>query len=263
MKKLLLSAALIVVNFAFGQITLDHDFTNEYAFTYVTDTQTFYISRTPDNKIKIYNSDFSLYKTVNVPMPTNYDRLLFWGDTSSLVASRNVFNTDSKFEFLVGIYSTVTNAGIKLILINEDGTLIKDFHPNTSVSVYAEEFEIYHDSVQNLNKLIVHSQNPMANGNSLDSQTQIYSLPTSTLTSKEIQNNTKLSAFPIPTNKILNITNPGNGANKVQIYDATGKLVVDKSFFASDNKISIDVESLPKGVYIYKIGNLSSKFTKN
>ncbi|OPH00342.1 hypothetical protein B2I21_00455, partial [Chryseobacterium mucoviscidosis] len=71
------------------------------------------------------------------------------------------------------------------------------------------------------------------------------------MAAKEIQTEAKLSAFPIPTSKILNITNPENGAHKVQVFDTTGKLVVNQSFLTSDSKISVDVESLPKGIYIY------------
>ncbi|AZB09579.1 T9SS C-terminal target domain-containing protein [Chryseobacterium sp. G0162] len=93
--------------------------------------------------------------------------------------------------------------------------------------------------------------------------TEAYALPTSVLAAKEIQAGSKLSAFPVPTNKILNVMNPGNGANKIEIFDVTGKLVTNKSFSASEGKISVAVENLPKGVYVYKIGNLSSKFTKN
>lgn len=262
MKKLLLSAALFAANFAFGQITLDHSFTNEQTLKYSTSTETYYISRTTDNKLKIYNSNYTLYKTVNVPMPANSDRLRFAGDKTSFVISKNIFNSDNKFEFLVEIYNYTNTYAIKLLLIDEDGNLIKDFHPDPTSKSFGDNFEIFHDSVNNINKLIVYSDVFNSNNGSIP-QTDIYSLPSSVLAAKEIQAGAKLSAFPIPTNKILNITNPGNGVHKVQVYDATGKLVVDKSFSSLDNKISIDVESLPKGIYFYKIGDLSSKFTKN
>ncbi|WP_250252699.1 T9SS type A sorting domain-containing protein [Chryseobacterium sp. Marseille-Q3244] len=67
--------------------------------------------------------------------------------------------------------------------------------------------------------------------------TEAYALPTSVLAAKEIQAGSKLSALPVPTNKILNVMNPG-------------KLVTNKSFSASEGKISVDVENLPKGVYV-------------
>lgn len=258
MKKLLFSAfALMAANFAFGQLTLEHSFANESTFIYSTPTETFYISKTTDNKLKIYNSNYVLYKTVNVPMPTNFTRLDFYGEEFAI--SKNIFNNDSKFEFMVGVFND-TQTFYKLLLINEDGTLIQDFQ-TTPDHFYGGEFHVFHDASTNTNKLIVHSATTF-NTSSIP-LTDVYALPTSVLAAKEIQEGSKLSAFPIPTNKILNVMNPGNGANKIEIFDITGKLVVNKSFSTSEGKVSVDVETLPKGVYFYKIGNLSSKFTKN
>lgn len=263
MKKLLLSVAIIAVNYSFGQINLEHSFAdNEDVFVYNKDNSTLYVSKTSDNKIKIYNSSYTLQKTVNVPMPSNHGMFYsgYFG-TNSFFMSKHVFNNDDKYEFMVETYFQDTAAGTityKLLLINEDGVLIKDFHPNPSVKQSAENYEVYHDNVNNTNKLIVHN---WVNG--FTNQYDVYSLSTSTLTSREIQLHNKLSAFPIPTNKVLNIMNPGNGANKVQIYDVSGKLVLNKTFSSNEDKISIDVETLTKGMYIYKIGESSSKFIKN
>ena len=93
--------------------------------------------------------------------------------------------------------------------------------------------------------------------------TEIYNLSTNSLTTKEITDKNKLTAFPIPTNKILNIVNPNNGNNSLQVYDENGKIVINKLFTNSEKTISLDVEFLPKGIYIYKIGNINSKFLKN
>ncbi|PIF45464.1 putative secreted protein (Por secretion system target) [Chryseobacterium sp. 52] len=263
MKKIILSIALIATNYAFSQISLEHSFTdNEDVFVYNKDNSTQYVSMTSDNKIKIYNSSYILQKTVNVPMPSNHGMFYsgHFGENSFFM-SKHVFNNDDKYEFMVETYFQDTVAGTityKLLLINEDGNLIKDFHPNPLIKQSSENFEVYHDNVNNTNKLIVHN---WVNGSS--NQYDVYSLPTTTLTTKAIQLQNKLSAFPIPTNKILNIINPDNGANKVQIYDTSGKLIINKSFSSNDDKISIDVENLTKGIYIYKIGELSSKFIKN
>lgn len=255
--------AIIATNFVFSQVNLEHSFAdNEDVFVYNKDNSTLYVSKTPDNKIKIYNSSYSLQKTINVPMPSNHGMFYsgFFGDNSFFM-SKHVFNTDDKYEFMVQTYFHDTVAGnitFKLLLINEDGVLIKDFHPNPLVKQSYENYEVYHDNVNNTNKLIVHNQ---VNGSI--NQFDVYSLPTIALTTKEIQSQNKLTAFPIPTNKILNIINPVNGANKVQVYDASGKLIINKAFSSNEAKISIDVETLTKGIYIYKIGELSSKFIKN
>lgn len=100
MKKLLFSAALVSANLVFGQITLEHTFTNEKAYPYITSTETYYIAKSNNNNLKIYNSDYSLYKTVNVPVPANYN-MIFYPENNLLTISKHVFNTDNKFEFLV------------------------------------------------------------------------------------------------------------------------------------------------------------------
>jgi len=137
-----------------------------------------------------------------------------------------------------------------LQIINEDGIVIKNFDNQ----YYDYDIELFTDKTVNKNKLVLL--------NTADAS-EVYTLPSSSLASKEIEYQKKLSAFPIPTNKTLNIFNPGNGANKVEVYDVSGKMVVSKSFNINENRISVKVENLPKGNYIYKIGNLTSKFIKN
>lgn len=252
MKKLLFSVAIVVANFSFGQITLEHSFpTGEIANVYKNETQTFYFTTKNDsNTIKIYNADYSLYKTINVQNPDGFGTVYFPSpDNFQFIISKHIFNNDDKLEILIAFYD-YNGAQSKLQIINEDGIVIKNFD-----NEYYEYFiELFTDKTVNKNKLILVNTTKSS---------EVYTLPTSSLSSKEIEFQKKLSAFPIPTSKTLNIINPKDGANKVEIYDASGKIVVSKNFNINESRISIDVESLPKGNYIYKIGNLSSKFIKN
>lgn len=262
MKKILFSfATLLVGNLSFGQVTLDHSFSdNESVAVYSNDNELFYVGSTSDNKLKIYNADYSLRKTINVPVPANYS--IFFSNSYEGMPysiSKNIFNLDDKYEFMVeaNLYDD-SNSISKLILINEDGVLIKDFHSNPSIKKFYGQYTVYHDISTNMNKLIVNNRI-----NSSDNQYDVYSLPTSVLTSKEIHTSKKLSAFPIPTSKTLTILNPKNGSMNVVVYDVAGKIVLSSPFSISENKIILNVENLPKGTYIYKIGNISSKFIKN
>lgn len=259
MKKILLSTAVLMTSLAFGQITLEHTFpVNERVFAFAKGTEMMYVSQV-GNQLKIYNSVFALTNTVSVAVPPNY-QLSFWYDSEeeSYSISKHIFNTDDLFEFVV---TASNNSGPtsqrKLMVVNENGVIVKDFHPTSN---YGEEWEVFHDATTNTNKILIET---WSGGNSQTPFNEVYGLPTSALTLKEIKGNKNLSAFPIPTNKILNVINPQNGANKIQIFDTSGKMVINKSFGNSDNKIEIDVENLSKGVYIYKIGDLSSKFIKN
>lgn len=250
MKKLLFSLAVVAANFAFGQITLEHSFpTGENATVFRNENQTFYCTiKNQSNTITIYNSDYSLYKTINVQSPVGFSTVRVPDADNFQYISKNIFNTDDKLEFLVAFKGNLGQS--KLTLINEDGLIIKNFDNE----YYDYAIELFTDKTANKNKLVLLNT---ANAS------EVYSLPTSSLSSKEIEFQKKLSAFPIPTSKTLNIINPQNGSNKIEIYDASGKLVANKSFGSNENKISVDVENLPKGNYIYKIGSISSKFIKN
>ena len=239
MKKFLFSVAILATSFAFGQITLEHSFTGELQ-PYINANQTFYYTTGSVNQVKIYNFDYSLRSQFNLPsqMYISY---------SKFTLTKNVFNNDDLFEIVV----LGDNDSIKIY--NENGVLIKDFGTGYYFGDY-DSFQVFYNDQTNSNMLTIIKKN---------NTTEVYNLGTNSLTTKEVQGKNKLSAFPIPTNKILNIVNPENGINTIEIFDTNGKLLLKKFFLSSENKISIDVENLPKGIYFYKIGDLSSKFIKN
>ena len=250
MKKNLFSLLLstIITSYAFGQITLEHSFdTGEQVLVY-SDTETLKYITLLGTQINIYNSDYSLYKTFSISLPgaslSTYDNFNF-------NVSKHLFNTDDKLEFFVFYQGSVGN----LVVFNEDGNVIKNFNANYNY----ELIDVFHDSTTNTNKLKMGKYI----SDTSDIVFDIFSLPTSSLTTKEITDKNKLTAFPIPTNKNLNIINPNNGNNSLQVYDENGKMVINKFFKNSEKIISLDVEFLPKGIYIYKIGNINSKFLKN
>lgn len=251
MRKLLFSVASFATSFAFGQITLEHTFPqNEIFINYTNANELYYcanIDYTPT--IKIYNSDFALLKTLNLTFPAGYEYIVF-PEYDQFPISKHLFNTNDKLEFII-FFKNLNGSGGKMKIVDEDGVIIKDF-PGT----YRTEFlYIYHDPIHNVNKLQAR--------NETTGQTEIYSLPTSVLANKEIANaKNKLVAFPNPAKTTLKVVNPKNNANKIEVFDVTGKLVLAKSFVNQEENISLNVENLAKGNYIYKVGDLSSKFIK-
>ena len=248
MKKNLFSLLLstIITSYAFGQITLEKTYSSENLQVYTNSTETFYYSVGQNlSTIKIYNADYTLKKQFTLASPvdiSSYD---------NFILSKNIFNTDNLLE-IVTTSGNYPNYSIKIY--NEDGILVKDF--GTGYQFDDEfDFHVYYDSNSNKNKLRLFK--------SSSNSTEIYNLSTNSLTTKEITDKNKLTAFPIPTNKILNIVNPNNGNNSLQVYDENGKIVINKLFTNYEKTISLDVEFLPKGIYIYKIGNINSKFLKN
>ncbi len=255
MKKLLLSTAVLAANFIFGQITLEKTYSSENLQVYTSAAETFYYSVGENlTSVKIYNANHSLKSQFSPTIPTGYSMNISY---NNFILSKHIFNTDNLLEIMVAFTKFDTTSGYnisKVVIFNENGQIVKDFGDGYNFED-DNDSRVYHDNTTNTNKLKLYK---FSTGS-----TEIYNLQTTTLAAQEVQSKSKLSAFPVPANKVLNIMNPGNEAGKVQIFDTTGKLLINKSFSANENNIAIDVEALAKGMYIYKIGDLSSKFIKN
>ncbi|WP_160138159.1 T9SS type A sorting domain-containing protein [Chryseobacterium sp. c4a] len=254
MKKILFSMAILAANYALGQMNLEHSYTSDGSHwnIYSDSTTSHYLIGKANNTFEIYHANHTLYKTLTPNIPANYTFIpeLFW---ESYSISKRIFNTDDKLEFILTFLNNQNGQHLMLI-ISEDGNIIKQFG-----NEYHSLYQIFHDAVSNQNKFVI------SKSSGTNTITEVYALPTSSLTTLEIQtqNKNKLSAFPVPANKLLNIMNPRNGGNNVQVYDVSGKMVLHKSFGSGEKNIALDVESLKAGVYLYKIGDQSSKFIKN
>jgi len=90
----------------------------------------------------------------------------------------------------------------------------------------------------------------------------VYSLPGTYMEINTLAENNKFVIYPNPTNNIINITNPKNGTNVLNMFSSNGQLVKSMNFGNGEN-ITMNVNDLSKGVYIIKIGNFSSKFIKD
>ncbi|AZA50880.1 T9SS C-terminal target domain-containing protein [Chryseobacterium carnipullorum] len=135
----------------------------------------------------------------------------------------------------------------KVQIIDEDKTIIKDF----SGIYHSSDMEVYHNPTHNLNEIKLL--------NRTTNITYIYSLPTSPLATEEIATlKNKLIAFPNPAKTVLKIANPKNSTDKVDVFDTTGKLILSKTFTNQDDTFSLNVETLAKGLYLYKIGERDS-----
>ncbi|MFN5183203.1 MAG: T9SS type A sorting domain-containing protein [Bacteroidota bacterium] len=65
------------------------------------------------------------------------------------------------------------------------------------------------------------------------------------------------SVFPNPATDHVNIVCKDNRASKVEVYDFTGKRVAFDNFV--DSKVRVNTESLPGGVYIYRVIDSNGK----
>lgn len=250
MKKQLFIFFILCFGNLFAQMTLEHSYSGSDfgRFLYVDDSNTYYGIIKDERSIDIFDENHQLYKSVTAPVPNDY---YFYTDLylNPYQMSRYVFNEDEKLEFILP-FSNDDNLQITII-INEDGEVIHEFGDE-----YWWYYTIFHDNVTHQNKFVITKVEDFW-------ITEVYLLPTSELTTKEIQSKNKLSAYPVPANNTLTVINPNNGYDKIELFDMNGSLVLSQSFNASDKKIVLNIGFLPKGAYVYKIGNHKSKLIKN
>lgn len=263
MKKILTSIILISNLCVNSQITLEKTLNNtDELFIYNYENETIYFSHLK-KKMKMYNENFELIKEIIFPSNVGYDQydsearinaFALYDDDRNFVISRKIINDDDLFEF-----STYTNNN-GLIIFNENGEIIKEFTPS-STDIYSKAFYFFHDKKVNKNKLILSVND---NNYSEEKKFEIYSLPTnSSLSINEINNlNKEIKGFPNPTKSMFQIENPKNGAKKIEIFDINGKKVISQKIDNSKNNIEINVKNITNGIYIYRIGNFSSKLIK-
>ena len=117
-----------------AQISLEYTFNesvtwfgNAYIDQNLYPSNSYYSANIVNNSyvVKIYNADYSINSntTYNFTPPTNYK-------VSTVYLSRNIFNTDDNYEFLVTYErtdNTYDNTRQKIILYNQNGSTIKDF----------------------------------------------------------------------------------------------------------------------------------------
>lgn len=244
----------------FAQINLVHTFPQDnaydYVFAYSNNESMYYVQEYSNNQIVIYNSNFTIYKTVNIPISSNLT-YSFWYDKEDFPysISKNIFNNDDLLELLVVVYNPSSpnpESSRKLYLINEDGLLLYNFTPNSN-DIYGEDVSVYFDPSTGFNKILV---NTFAGGH------KVYSLPSNSLNLEEEFGVQALSIYPNPSEGIVNIVNPRNQIDLIELIDLNGRILKTLRFSSDTENIRFDISEFMSGTYIIKIGNLSTKYIK-
>ncbi len=264
MKKIL---AIFVMIFAVitvkAQINLEYSFPTSQFNAFNTSNKTYY-SILYSTGIKIYNSDYSLYKFITITPPEGYK--ISTGAAS--IFSDKVFNTDSKIEFLINftlsaaVTASTFNLNTVLQLYNEDGQLLKDF--GTAMGLYGTVFEQISGvlKLQIAKTIYDTSTTPATYKYSYDIYSLSGSLPSSVVKLSDVN----LSpAYPNPSNFIVNLSVPSNidGVAKMRIFNTTGKLIEEKQVDGLFDKVLLNVSAYPAGIYIYECNNVSNRFIVN
>jgi len=257
MKKLFYTSALIMAIFTCpkisnAQITLEHTFDSWVNFTntmsWFGDANYYMNSYPTNNQIKIYNADYSLYKTISITLPSGYSI------SSVSYLTKTLFNSNDKLEFLVSFMGpTADNSYHTLRLYDEDGVVIKDFGFNYSLNPVIHKInDQYRLSISRTNYTT-----------SVSYSTEIYSLP-GTMSNRisEIENSNIQSPFPNPATAVINLPYKLNQGEKslMRISDIQGQLIEIKQIDYAFDKIILNVSNYSKGVYTYEVNGVSNKF---
>lgn len=259
MRKIILGliATVSISNLSYGQATLEHSYNSDWTFgqndwgvlnstggvlnAFNLESGIYYYTleipwdNVATNIMRIYNEQHTLIKTIN--FPTRPRRIHFITD--------KLFNQDNLIEIL---YDDNSN----LILINENNNLIQ--------TIQSRQFARIIKTANNNYKLLVSANSP---NNTL--LYDVYSLSgTLSISQQEIYLKNSFVGYPNPAESIINITNKlANGENGIlEIFDASGKKVMEKNVTGGNNEINLDVTALSNGVYIYKLQGQTNRFIK-
>ncbi|RYD57293.1 MAG: T9SS type A sorting domain-containing protein [Sphingobacteriales bacterium] len=241
MKKLLTIAAILIANVGWGQINLEHTYTDNWRTQVVTiegEGQKYLGVEDATKNVIIYNADHSVYKTI----PTQINTSLYLLPT---YASKGLFNIDSKIEFIIMFGSDVH-------IYNEDGLLLKSFD---KVAWYDVKI------VDNKWKLLIHKSIPSYQPTEVYSLPGTYSSPSGFKPDQRSDGESNIIPNPFETAAFIYYTLPENTTSAVlNIYNITGTIVKQMTVTNQSDKIIIHRGDLPSGSYTYEIGQLKKQF---
>lgn len=261
MRKFIIATALLLTTLiSKSQINLEHSFDDSYynkrSGVYFFNTENlsyFAMFDQQNNQLKIFNQDYSLYKIVNIAVPSGKVPETF------LFFSSNIFNADDKIEFLVSWFDSEDVAiNYTLLLYNEDGLLLKDFGFMFGLPTICK-------TANNQLKLFIGREikNNSTNPASLNVSTDVYSLP-GVLSSNTtlLSNAQKLFAFPNPSKFSVSLPYKidQNKNSIMNIFNINGKLIEKKLVDYNFDKITLDISTYSAGTYIYECNGISNRF---
>jgi len=233
-----------------AQINLEHTFEGHIHFTNtISSLYPFYSSHFGDvelyisaftTQIKLYNPDYSLYKSIDLPTGYSLEFTNFF--------SKGLFNTDGKIEFMAFLANNDEGVG-KTILYNEDGVILKEFDDN---------YDLLLSNIYKINE-----QFKLSMYNWRNNTTEIYSLPgTMSNAVPQIGSGIFQPPYPNPANSIITLPYQlkQGEISTMRIYNMNGQLIETKQIDSAFDKILLNVSNYRRGMYLYEVNGESKRF---
>ena len=251
MKKLLTVLILLSYNLTFGQITLDNNYSYSGTYTKLAVSgYKFYLMDIGLAQCRIYNTNHTLWKTINLSIPASnylYDIKLL---------SEGLLTSDNSLSLAYIYYSYDETSGVYTYnarLIRENGTELLSV-PNCQ---YMEIKDLEGEGIRLLAYCYNYSVSPYT------VETRIYNLPGNITGMPD--NYPELSGhrpFPNPATDVITIgylLPESAGSSEIILYTASGKEKIRYVLNPHAGSISIPVHNLEPGLYGYAIVSSGNK----
>ena len=252
------TTALLLSQGANAQITLEKTFEGnvEHIGTPYSPFQDYYTYLDAEtSEVRLYNEDYSLYKTVKITPPAKYSLQYV------SLFSKNVFTNNDVITFVGQFNSTAAdvpdrNLAQNYKLYDENGTMLKDL--GYAFTFFSPTIHVTPDNKFRLIVLSYVSVSP------LRYKTEIYSVPGTVptdLRSAQVENPKQLP-YPNPANTIITLPYKlEQGETSVMnIYNINGQLIDAKQIDFVFDRILLNVSGYAKGVYLYEVKGVSNRF---
>ena len=198
-----------------------------------------------DNQVRIYNLDYTLWKTINLPTISGCT------PSTAYYISENLFKIDNKVDLAIG-YEGTTN---KQLIIDETGSIINTLDSAELIQIY----NIGNDSFVAITGINEGSTGAMNYGHY-----RIYSLPgtipcstcnSSSLGMGRVANGNSDATIKVEPNPANNTTNiyyaisGGVNSGTIVIIDMTGKIVDSYKVNSGNSYITVSTANLASGTY--------------
>jgi hypothetical protein len=243
---LLFFAAIMTISNSIAQITQEHNYSASATLTEMAVSgYKYFLMDVTNNQCRIYNLDHSIWKTINLNVPSG----MYLYDIRYV--SETLFNTDNKVELAYIYYSydtTLLYYTYYTKIINEDGTqllsipgcayvdVITAGSHGTKLMAYVYDYSIV---LWTLNTLV-------------------YSLP-GNLFAGESQietGNVNRHPYPNPSQSFINIpySLPAGAENgQLQIINTSGHVLKTYRLRPDVDKLLVPLNDLPAGGYFYQV----------
>ena len=248
MKKTNLLLALLIATFiSQAQIVKEHDYTGSTTLVKLANSgEKYYTMDWTNNQCQLYNIDHSLWKTINLPVPTG----MYLYNISHV--SETLFNLDTKVELAYVYYAydtTLFYYTYTTRVINEDGLELLAI-PGAN---YSETKSITGNGTKLLAWVYDYSVLPYS------VHTMVYSIPgqgASDGPDSEGKNIKSAPAYPNPAQAMVTIPYflpEGTETGEISLADGNGKVIRTYVIGKAFPNLQISTIGWPRGIYYYRI----------